>query len=215
MFFGGGNDAKILYDGNSLNIDSSLVAASDIEIQCGTDKTIVLQETVFDDIAIGSSSLEKGAAAPDLVSFLGAGGLKILGFNGTATEESLHGIFEMSHKWKEGTDVTPHLHWVPTTANAGNVVWQFEYSWQNIDETFGAVTTITVTDATDTTAWKHLNPTFSAISGAGKTIDSIIKFRIFRDPAHASDSYGDDAGLLDIGMHFEANTIGSRQITTK
>ena len=40
-------------------------------------------------------------------------------------------------------------------------------------------------------------------------------FRIFRDPADAADTYAHDAAILDVGIHYEKDTMGSRGITTK
>jgi hypothetical protein len=40
-------------------------------------------------------------------------------------------------------------------------------------------------------------------------------FRLFRDPADVADTYGFDAVLLDVGLHYEKDTVGSRQVTTK
>ena len=108
-----------------------------------------------------------------------------------------------------------HVHWMPTDADAGNVKWQLEYSWQNADGTFAAPTTISIVDATDTTAWKHHIAVFPVIGGSGINVNNAIVFRLFRDPGDGDDTYGSDAALIQIGIHYEANTMGSRQLTSK
>ena len=171
--------------------------------------------TVWDDLRIPGSQVQKGASAPDLVAFLGAGNLLVNAFDGGALTEQVYFNVQLSHSYKEGSDITPHVHWSPTNANAGNVKWQLEYTWQNINGTFPAVTTITVVDATDTTAWKHHIAGFSAITGTGKTISSMLVCRLFRNPGDGDDTYGSDAAFLEVDFHFEKDTVGSRQIFTK
>ena len=108
-----------------------------------------------------------------------------------------------------------HVHWMPTNANAGNVKWNLEYSWQNINGTFSAPTTISIVDSTDTTAWKHLIAVFPTIDGSAITVNNAIVFRLYRDPSDGDDTYGSDAALIQVGFHYEANTMGSRQVTAK
>lgn len=212
--FGAGSDASITYDGTDMVIDSSLVAASDINITCGSQKTVELQNTVYEDENVGGISLGKGASAPDLVS-IGATSIRTYAFDGNAITEELEGCMEVPHSYKEGTDLVFHVHWMPTTNAAGNVKWQLEYEWENFGGTFGGSTTISVVDAAGGTAWVEQRVNIGTISGSGKTIGSQFVFRLFRDPTDGSDTYGDDAAILTVGFHYERNTLGSRQITSK
>jgi hypothetical protein len=211
------------YDGTDIGFMNGLgvfqwgTAANYTEIEA--DGTIEFNgtATVFDDLRIPGLTVTLPAAnAPDFGAFLGAGGLQIYLFDGAGVQtESVHFTIQIPHSYKEGSDIVPHVHWSAVNGNAGNVVWQLEYTWQNIDGTFPAVTTITVTDAASGTAWDHQKAFFSAITGTGKTISSMLVCRLFRDPTHASDTYGSDAAFLEIDFHFEKDTVGSRQITTK
>jgi hypothetical protein len=171
--------------------------------------------TVWDDLRIPGSSVQKGASAPDLGTFLGSGNLLVNRFDGNATTEQIYFTAQLPHSYKQGSDIYPHIHWTPTDGNAGNVKWQLEYSWQNINGTFSGTTTLTVTDSTDSTAWKHLLAPFSAITGTSKTISSMLVCRLFRDPSDGDDTYGSDAALLEIDFHFEIDTVGSRQALSK
>ena len=169
----------------------------------------------WDDIVIAASALGAGASAPNLVSFLGAGNLKILSFDGGATMEQLYGSFEMLHTWKEGTTISPHVHWSPTTADAGDVKWQLEYSISNQAGTFPAVTPISGTGAAGGTAWTHNFTAFTDITMSGITIGAIVNFRLFRDPGDGADTYAANAGLSSFGVHFQKDTAGSASRTTK
>ena len=48
--------------------------------------------------------------------------------------------------------------------------------------------------------------------GVKKTLSSMLVCRLYRS---ASDSYGGDAGLLEIDFHYEIDSDGSRQEYTK
>lgn len=166
---------------------------------------------VWDDLRIPGLSVAKGASAPDLISWLGAGGLMVNGFDGNATSEQVFFTCQLPHSYKQGSDIEPHVHWGPVNANAGNVKWFLEYSWANIDGTFPAITTISIVDAASGTAWDHQVAPFSTITGTGKMISSMLVCRLYRNPGDGDDTYGSDAGFLEFDFHFEKDTIGSRQ----
>jgi len=73
-----------------------------------------------------------------------------------------------------------------------------------------------ITAAATGVAWTAQKAIFPAISGAGVEIGSQIAFRFFRDPTDIADTYPDDAAItMTLGFHYEIDTPGSRQITTK
>ena len=187
--------------------------------QFESDGTIefVGDATVWDDLRVSAQATKVGATAPGWVAFLAAGNLLTYGFDGGGVRvEEVHFNVQLPHSYKHGSDIYPHVHWSPTTANAGNVVWQLEYTWANINGTFGAATTIASTaDAAGGTAWVHNMATFAAITGTGKTLSSMLVCRLFRDGSHGSDTYADDAALLEFDIHYEMDTVGSRQVAAK
>jgi hypothetical protein len=173
-------------------------------------------EVVWDDLRIPGTSVRLGASAPDLVAFLGAGGLLLPAFDGGATLEQVYFTIQMPHGYKLGTDITPHVHWTPTTAGAGNVKWNLEYSWSDTGATFPAATTIAVTDAAGGTAWEHTKSFFPAIDGSGITkVSSMLVCRLFRDPSDGADTYGADASFSEFDFHYQIDTIGSQQPSSK
>ena len=181
------------------------------------DGTLVFKgdATVYNDINISGQALGTGAAAPATVD-IASSTIKAYAFNGnTATVDELHGTVEILHDYKEGSDIVPHVHWSPATNDAGNVKWQLEYIWINREGTSGASTTISVVTAAGGTAWVGHISSFPAISGVGMEMGSRFMFRIFRDPADAADTYGFDAVLLDAGVHYERDTVGSRTVGAK
>jgi len=167
----------------------------------------------YNDINIPGFALGPGAAPPDSISILPSGGLRGLGFNGANTTEELHSSGEILHGYIEGTDLDIHVHWMTTTALAGNVKWQLEYYWINEEGIYGDPTIVTVTTATNETIWKGWHSHFPAIDGTGKLAGSEMVFRLFRDPSE--DTYAGDAALIQVGIHYQVDALGSRQVEIK
>lgn len=171
--------------------------------------------TVWRDDNFTPLSLALGASAPDRISY-NSTSIDVLAFDGNSTAESVDGGTEYNHESLEGADIIVHVHWSPTTNDAGNVKWQFAYVWVNIDGTATAETVISVTQAASGTAWDKQKASFPAIDGTGKTIGSQLGFRFFRDPSDPADTYAHDAAItFTVGVHYEIDTIGSRGTITK
>jgi hypothetical protein len=184
--------------------------AADININCGTDKTLVLGESVWDDIIIPASNLRGGVSVPNFSVFQN-GVYQLLFINNQSDE--VYGSFEIPHDYKEETDLQPHIHWSPNSTNTGNCVWNFEYTIADASTTFGATTTTTITQAGSGTINQHqLANTAAVISGSGIKVGAICVFRLARP---TGDAFTGDAFLHSVGVHYQIDTIGSRQITTK
>lgn len=177
--------------------------------------------TVWNDIRIGSSSARLGATAPTLSAFLAAGDIKQITFD-AAQHDEVHFEVQMPHDWKEGSNIYPHVHWAPATADAGNVVWQLDYTWASINGTFGASATLTsAATAAGGTAWVHKMSNLldgtgkNYIVGTGKTISSMLVCRLHRDAGQGDDTLAAAVSLLEFDIHYEIDTIGSRTETAK
>lgn len=155
-----------------------------------------------------------GVADPTFGSILASGGLKGYSFPGDAAK-SLYFTVNIPANFKEGSDITPRIRWMPATANAGNVVWSIEYSWANIDGTHSAIAPLNVTCAAPATAWKNTANSTTAITSAPNTIYSQLICRVFRDAASASDTYADGAILLGVEFQYESDSFGADTIDTK
>ena len=159
-------------------------------------------------IPIGGMVLS-GANQPTIGVFIGAVST-LLFAPGVLNEVFL--TIQIPHRYAEGTDIIPHIHWAPQNANAGNVVWGFEYQWRNVGAQFAApTTTINVTDATNLVAGEHQVAAFAAQSGTGQLISSMLCARLFRDGANAADTYLSNAAMLEFDIHYQVDKRGSRQ----
>jgi hypothetical protein len=169
--------------------------------------------TVWNDIFIDGLSAIGGATDPPLFgAFLG--GVWATSFSATAIN-SAHASFELQHDYKEGTDLEIHMHWSPATTNVGNVVWGIEYTSANRLGVFPATTTVRTTVAAGGVANTHNSQNLVILSGTGVGIGHIIRFRLFRDGTNAADTFTGAAFLHRIGIHYECDTLGSRQTTVK
>jgi hypothetical protein len=168
---------------------------------------------VYRDDNVAGIALGVSANAPDPIAW-NSTAIYVRAFDGNATTEQIFGAMEINHDYKEGTDLYPHVHWAPTDANSGNVVWQLTYEIRE-GTTVAETDTITVTDAAGGTAWEEMRADFDAIDGTGITIGYQFVFRLFRDPGHASDTYAHDAALLTFGLHYQVDGWGSRSLTAK
>ena len=181
-----------------------------------SDGTVVFEgnATVWDDVRVPGLLTKIGASAPTLIA-VSSSNLQVYAFDGAATLEQVFFTIQMPHSYKLGTTIHPHVHWAPTTASTGDVVWQLEYAMADINGTISSETLITATDAASTVAWQHqyadvgnLTSTFSDVSG-------IIMGRLYRDPSDGDDTFGNDAAFLEFDVHFEIDTVGSRAETSK
>ena len=170
---------------------------------------------------ISGSASRLGSTAPTLSAFLGAGNLKALTFDAGQHDE-IHFEVQLPHDYKTGSAVYPHVHWCPATADAGNVVWQLDYTWVAIDGTFGASATVT-SDATAAggTAWVHKMTNLkdgggnAYIAGTGQTISSMLVCRLHRDAGAGADTLAAAVTFLEFDLHYEKDTLGSRTASAK
>ena len=181
--------------------------------------------TVFDDLRIIPGSFDRpGVSDPAYVAYDVNGG----GVNTYLTEWAKNDIasftVQLPHSYDEGENLDVHLHWTPGPNGAGEngatVGWKVQYSWANIDGTFGNMTTANLSDACDGTDHKHQKSPTVAITGSGKTMSSALICNITRTDTNGDDTWaGTTAGnlpmLLEVDFHFPLDMVGSRGIVTK
>ena len=173
--------------------------------------------TVFKDINMGAAVLTRPAVSqPDEVNFVDEAGadtgIASLGF---AVGEKVSGNFELQHDYKEGTDLVFHVHWQGSAAPTGTdkVKWQLTYTVAQLDATLDATTTIVIETDFDTQYEFKASP-FPTITGTNFNIENQFLFTLERIAASAAE-YGGDAIVATVGIHYEVDTVGSRQVLTK
>jgi hypothetical protein len=121
---------------------------------------------------------------------------------------------QMDHGYKMGTDMNPHVHYSPTTSNTGNVVWGIEYTVSPVNGIFGTTNILEVVDPVDGIAYKHQPASFGIMDGI-EAVSFMFVGRVYRDGTSAEDTYPDGAALLEIDIHYLADSIGSSLEFTK
>ena len=161
---------------------------------------------IIDDLRV---VVDKGTNSAQLGSLTGVTGPEIWFFRNGAGVEAMSFTVQLPHNWKEGTTIYPHIHWVPRASGSGNIQWNLDYSWADLDETtpatFPAITTSSVVISGPFTENNHLLSKLTSgnvgIDGTGKKKSSVLICRIWRDSSVSGDTYNNDAGGLSIDFH--------------
>jgi hypothetical protein len=168
--------------------------------------------TRYDDLLPLPVTVGPGLASPAAMSSYNGGSLVAYEFVNTATKAYYAG-WQLSHKWREGTVVYPHLHLFIPSGTTGDVKFTMNYTWVNVDAVEGSETVIygtcTKSSGTSNNGNALLKLDSAAISGTGKTISSILLARIARDPADAADTFGASVWMKSIDMHIQYDSNGS------
>ena len=157
-----------------------------------------------------------GAQSPTWVDYKGTQVLAFSDQGVAGNEERVYFSIQLAHAYKEGSDISPHTHWVGEDNTAGDVVWQLSYSWANVYAAFPAETLLTVADANSATLDYHNIAEFSNIVGTGKTLSSMLLCELRRNSSNVLDTFaGKDAYLLEFDTHFQLDTLGAQQEFSK
>jgi len=174
---------------------------------------------VWEDLRVPITAIKLGGVNdPNFVKTVddGAGSTGLFTYHfDKAAEEEVFFAAQLPHSYKEGSDISPHVHWAPTDTDTKDVIWGLEYAWVNINGTFTTSTIITILQAGSGTALKHQIAYFDDISGTGKTISSMLMCRLFRDATAALDDYDADASLFEFDFHYQRDTPGSQTESAK
>lgn len=208
-------------------IKTDTTTPTDLTITTGAAKTLVLNTPVWDDLRVTPAGFDRaGIADPALVSYTPTGSSIATYLYEWQVDDIAYFTVQLPHSYKVGTDIAVHVHWTPGlrgNEESGNKVgWKVDYTWANIDGTFGAMGTADLSDACDGTDDKHQMTPDVTIDGhtAAKGISSMLICNIKRTDTGTDDTWvGTASGqlplILEIDFHFSCDTLGSRAIGTK
>jgi hypothetical protein len=123
--------------------------------------------------------------------------------------------FHIKHDYAMGTYLFPHAHWLPTTTATGTVRWGFEVmvAKGHGQQAFGnPVTVFASTTITESSLGMHMVTEvddLNAIPPLNLEPDSFVKIRVFRDAAHATDTYPDPIHAWCCDLHYQVDKIGT------
>lgn len=183
------------------------------------------QPVVWDDLRTpGHDVRTSGSSPPDMVGgFGGNATLFTLQFDGVSTLEEVFFDVQLPHTWKQGSVIYPHVHFSPVSTNSNDAVsrtvrFVLDYTWANVNDVFGVVSSVEMTKAfiPNASQWQHLIASnATGIDGSDKRISSVMKCRLYRDPANAADTYPQDVALNSFDIHFQVDSMGSVNEYTK
>jgi hypothetical protein len=151
-----------------------------------------------------------GAKQPSFTPIVG--GIGAYSFS-ASTENELVISFHINHDFKVGSAIYPHIHWAPATTGGGKVRWGIEYTWAmgHNQQNFSAPVTVYIEQTAPGIVHRHM---IAEVADPGITLtglepDSLILARVFRDAAHANDTYtGAVFGFMS-DMHYQADHVAS------
>lgn len=131
-----------------------------------------------------------------------------------ASKRELQVTFHMGHDYKLGTDIFPHIHWMPETATAGTIRWvmEFIYAKGHQQEPFNVVTpnTLIIEQASTGIAYTHMVAEGNAsVITPDLEPDGVLMVRIYRDGDHVNDTYPDDVFGFQLDLHYQADRDGT------
>ena len=216
--FGAGNDADIIYDGDELVIRTDKIAASDLVIDCGTEKTLVLTTPVWEDAVVPMAALRLGGANPaGEIAYRGGIAAEFV----DTSDNYVYMTIQLPHSYKEGTDIELHLHWTTNGNGAAggagteNIGWiaTSSASSPTLDgsEFWPAQTTHAevIVDVNAFTQHDHWATDIATISGTGMKASECIIISFHRNTGVANNS-SLHAIVVSADAHFQKDTIGSR-----
>jgi hypothetical protein len=162
---------------------------------------------------LGSLSSAKVAGANVPTWSTVTDGINAYEFSATAMKELWINI-HIKHDYKQGSMIYPHVHWLPSGTDTGDVRWGIEYSIAKgySQEAFPSSTTIFIEQAGSGTANMHqiAEPTEgNGILDSSIEVDSVIMMRVFRDGAHANDTLTDTAFGIMVDIHYQMERVGT------
>jgi len=157
------------------------------------------------------SAKASGSNQPGWAAF--KGGIYTHEFSATTMNEvwiALH----IKHDYKQGTELYPHVHWAPNGTDTGVCRWGIEYSIAKgySQEVFSTPLTIYVEQEGSGTDGMHQiieTTEGNGIESGSIEVDSLILLRVFRDAAHANDTFTGTAWGLMVDMHYQMERVGT------
>lgn len=182
-------------------------AGSDLTIGSDANKTLLLEQPVFDELCTPMAQVKDPGTGVTWASYKGS---KLPAFSDTAVN-AIYFAAEMPHTYVEGSDVEVHIHIAYPDNGAGDSVWYFTCSWANVDDTFPAPTmSPQVVVASPATTDYHQQAQVLILDGTGKEISSALLCMIQRTGTHGSDTYANVIYLVSCDLTYQVDTMGSR-----
>lgn len=196
------------------HIETAQIGSSQDHVKIDESGNIQLMgnATVWEDMRFPAYSLNPVGSASDAVLDSSSTFMGTLLFADGATKVCC-GQAQFPHQMRENSILKPHIHWSPTVSTPGSVLWRLEYQIAPVSGAFpGSYTVMDILAPAGATANAHLTKSFGDIFGAfGVGLSAMMVWKLSRVGADVSDTYGADARLLEFDIHYEIDSIGSKE----
>ena len=166
---------------------------------------LLMEDTVWDDLRAPATQIKQGATLKPDFNYTDV----TLDFD-DSSDETIYINMQLPHDWKIESDINPHIHWIQNQNQ--NIPWKMEYRFQNNNAaTEASWTTIALDQLAYTYSSGNLNQISapsSMIDTTGVTISSVLQVKITRDVSE--DSYSGDAQVYEFDIHYQRDTLGSK-----
>ena len=179
----------------------------------------------WDDLRITPGSFDRPGVADPVIKAVQPGGSGITTYLYEFAKDDIASFtIQLPHSYQQGTGIGAHVHWTPgaqgNEENGNTVGWKVDYTWANIDGTFGALATADLSDACNGVDWEHNISPEVELTGTSKNISSMLICNIKRTDTGADDTWSNSASgslpfILEIDFHFKQDTLGSNDSVAK
>jgi len=138
-----------------------------------------------------------------------------IGFTAAAGQtQTIAVIAQMPHSWKLGSTIYPHVHWMPTSTNSGSVLWNIQYKWTDLNQVESAsFISLNVSQNASGSAYTHQLVGWAVSGSSIYGLSSLLTILVSR--IGGSDSYTGDALLKEFDIHYQIDSVGSREPMSK
>jgi hypothetical protein len=189
----------------------------DLTVSCGSNKTIVLNEPVWDIYVFHMSTIRLGGTNPaSEYAYRGA----LAAEYPDNLDANVYVTIQLPHSYKPGTDIEVYVHWTTDGDGAGagaeNIEWVVTSSASTAtldgSESWPVETTHAgaIVDVQDWVQHEHHMTQIATIDGTNFGIDEVILISIRRNTAVANNSPL-HAIVVSTDVRFQKDTLGSRQ----
>jgi hypothetical protein len=210
-------DAVMIEEVQTDRVKTDFTTPTDLSIITGSQKTLVLDSVVWDDSMVAPTAFRSGGTALTFDQLTAT-----IYTHRFDVGDQIHIAVQFPHTMKLNTAISPHIHITNRNAVGNtnyNVAFDFYYTWANIGSIFPAeLSELNVKQSFQNTAalthkmltFTSLNPT--AVQGG---ISSILLAKITRVNADTQNYSNADIFTLGFDVHFQVDTMGSRQTGIK
>lgn len=214
------NTHQATFDLVSDEVTLTISPDSDLHLNCGTEKTLVLDEEVWDDLPpVNLLTASVGSSAPTITTLPDGRSAKAMTFD---LNDFSYIQSEITHAFKESSELEIHVHW----GNNGSHATESRYVNFEMKISIAKPGQIVGSEATYTTGnleipalqpFTHYVSSFSAnIPATDIRIGDLILGQFKRiDPTGGVSGPASNPFVFQVGFHGKIDTLGSRQVYIK